>query len=104
MEKLSTFTASESDEQKKAPNGTFPTKREKAKRIVKALIESLIDFAVSVLAIALGWNVCLCRVFSSLPTLSVWQLMLLDLGIGFLLFPVTHTINQHTDNCVKKGV
>ena len=101
MEKLSTFTASESDEQKKAPDEIFPTKREKAKKVVKALIESCIDFAVSVLATALGWNVCLCSVFSSLPTLSVWQLILLDLGIGFLLFPVTHTINQHTDQCAK---
>ena len=98
------------EEQKEAARETieaatkevFPTKKEKAWKITKALITAIVLFCVGVGFIAVGWNMCLCWLFPSLPVLTFWQLAVFQWGICFTLFPVTYSINQYTKRCTKE--
>lgn len=75
-----------------AAKEVFPTKKEKAKKVLRSIIGAVIVFAVCIVATALGWNVCLCYLFPSLPVLTFGQLVVLHWGVCFTLYPVTYTI------------
>lgn len=84
-----------------AAKEVFPTKKEKARKIILGIVTAVVLFCVGVGFIAIGWNMCLCWLFPSLPVLSFWQLVVFQWGICFTLFPVTYSINQYTKRCTK---
>ena len=86
---------------RQAAREVFPTKKEKALKIIKMLVTAVILFCVGVGFMAVGWNMCLCWLFPSLPVLTFWQLVVFQWGICFTLFPVTYSINQYTKSCIK---
>ena len=86
---------------RQAAKEAFPTKTEKAWKIIKTLIMATVLFCVGIGFMAVGWNICLCRLFPSLPVLTFWQLAVFQWGICFTLFPVTYSINQYTKSCTK---
>lgn len=86
---------------RQAAKEVFPTRKEKALKIIKMLIEAVVLYFVGVGMVAIGWNMCLCYVFPSLPVLTLGQLMVLNWGIPFTLFPVTYSINQYIKRCTR---
>ena len=86
---------------RQAAKEVFPTKKEKAQKIIVGLLTAAALFCVGVGFIAVGWNVCLCWLFPSLPVLTFWQLVVFQWGICFTLFPVTYSINQYTKDVLR---
>ena len=86
---------------RQAAKKAFPTKKEKAQKIIVGLLTAAILFCVGIGFMAVGWNMCLCWLFPSLPDLTFWQLVVFQWGICFTLFPVTYSINQYTKRCTK---
>lgn len=85
---------------RQAAKEVFPTKKEKAKKVLHAIIDAAIVFVLSIAATALGWNVCLHYLFPSLPVFTFWQLVVLHWGVCFIHYPVTYTIIKAIkENC-----
>ena len=58
------------------------------KAIVYWLIEFALTYLVEVICFGIGWNFFLCMAWTSLPVLSLSQIMLTVLGLKFCKFSI----------------
>lgn len=65
-------------------------------KIIKIVLLFLLYYFISIGLVALGWNVCLPKVFE-VPRLNFSQLCWLTLSISFLGFPATYKYHEDND-------
>lgn len=70
--------------------------------ILRIVIE-VVEFFISAAFVAFGWNVCLVKVFSVVPTLGFKDIVLLSLAIDFISYPALMGI-AHTLNKIRKAI
>lgn len=56
-------------------------------KLILILCQAVIEFAFSLVCVALGWNVFLTKLFDFVPVLGFGKLCILTLAIDFLAVP-----------------
>lgn len=75
----------------------------KVDKVVSFILTAVVEYLISMGFFAFGWNVCLVKVFNTVPTLGFKEVALLVIAVDFTLLPATIGLARSL-NKIRKAV